>query len=255
MNSKYKQSKEELQQHFEDTVQALTLSAYAFDKGFTGEAKRLAAAIRVLAHDTDNSKSLLGQLGRKNIQFYDTCIPRDPKTVITYTGNIAINQTSSGAKYIAPLDYLPPDCPPKYVSFEDWWNGDIFVDKEGNNTTRRDLILALANKDGGAHVDPELDAKYANLSRLNSLGWCYSSSKGDAPLKEPERAALRQIAHEVLKSLDPQIPPMKPDFKGAIFMNPTAVVSDKQPLVAKVGRNEPCPCGSGKKYKRCHGKS
>lgn len=21
----------------------------------------------------------------------------------------------------------------------------------------------------------------------------------------------------------------------------------------KIGRNEPCPCGSGKKYKRCHG--
>jgi preprotein translocase subunit SecA len=21
----------------------------------------------------------------------------------------------------------------------------------------------------------------------------------------------------------------------------------------KVGRNEPCPCGSGKKYKNCHG--
>jgi hypothetical protein len=24
---------------------------------------------------------------------------------------------------------------------------------------------------------------------------------------------------------------------------------------AKVGRNEPCPCGSGKKYKRCHGEA
>ena len=23
----------------------------------------------------------------------------------------------------------------------------------------------------------------------------------------------------------------------------------------KVGRNEPCPCGSGKKYKACHGKN
>ena len=23
---------------------------------------------------------------------------------------------------------------------------------------------------------------------------------------------------------------------------------------AKVGRNEPCPCGSGKKYKACHGR-
>ena len=22
----------------------------------------------------------------------------------------------------------------------------------------------------------------------------------------------------------------------------------------KVGRNEPCPCGSGKKFKQCHGK-
>jgi preprotein translocase subunit SecA len=22
----------------------------------------------------------------------------------------------------------------------------------------------------------------------------------------------------------------------------------------KIGRNEPCPCGSGKKYKHCHGK-
>jgi preprotein translocase subunit SecA len=35
-------------------------------------------------------------------------------------------------------------------------------------------------------------------------------------------------------------------------------VSDPQtPFVRderKVGRNEPCPCGSGKKYKRCHGR-
>jgi preprotein translocase subunit SecA len=23
---------------------------------------------------------------------------------------------------------------------------------------------------------------------------------------------------------------------------------------AKVGRNDPCPCGSGKKFKQCHGK-
>ncbi|MBV5337259.1 MAG: SEC-C domain-containing protein [Deltaproteobacteria bacterium] len=29
-----------------------------------------------------------------------------------------------------------------------------------------------------------------------------------------------------------------------------------QPLLAgpKIGRNDPCPCGSGKKYKQCHGK-
>ena len=30
----------------------------------------------------------------------------------------------------------------------------------------------------------------------------------------------------------------------------------KRPYVRiekKIGRNEPCPCGSGKKYKKCHG--
>jgi len=31
---------------------------------------------------------------------------------------------------------------------------------------------------------------------------------------------------------------------------------DQQPVEteSKIGRNELCPCGSGKKYKRCHGK-
>ena len=32
---------------------------------------------------------------------------------------------------------------------------------------------------------------------------------------------------------------------------------EEQPFVRegrKVGRNEPCPCGSGRKYKQCHGK-
>jgi uncharacterized protein YecA (UPF0149 family) len=24
--------------------------------------------------------------------------------------------------------------------------------------------------------------------------------------------------------------------------------------IEKVGRNDPCPCGSGKKYKHCHGR-
>jgi preprotein translocase subunit SecA len=27
-----------------------------------------------------------------------------------------------------------------------------------------------------------------------------------------------------------------------------------QRAIGKVGRNDPCPCGSGKKYKHCHGR-
>ena len=29
---------------------------------------------------------------------------------------------------------------------------------------------------------------------------------------------------------------------------------DNENQFTKVGRNEQCPCGSGKKYKNCHGK-
>ena len=35
------------------------------------------------------------------------------------------------------------------------------------------------------------------------------------------------------------------------------VVEQKKPFVRpdrKIGRNDPCPCGSGKKYKHCHGR-
>ena len=31
------------------------------------------------------------------------------------------------------------------------------------------------------------------------------------------------------------------------------VVKDKDNIYANVGRNDPCPCGSGKKFKKCHG--
>ena len=43
-----------------------------------------------------------------------------------------------------------------------------------------------------------------------------------------------------------------PDETGAAHV--FADNSDPSSTVAVVGRNEPCPCGSGKKYKQCHGK-
>ena len=38
--------------------------------------------------------------------------------------------------------------------------------------------------------------------------------------------------------------------EGAEEQKPTTVKRSDD----KVGRNDPCPCGSGKKYKKCHGK-
>ncbi len=48
-----------------------------------------------------------------------------------------------------------------------------------------------------------------------------------------------------------------PDYDDALGQDADeTAASSTQPLVregAKVGRNDPCPCGSGKKYKQCHG--
>ena len=44
------------------------------------------------------------------------------------------------------------------------------------------------------------------------------------------------------------------EYKGAEAATDTR--EKQQPVRAevKIGRNDPCPCGSGKKYKQCHGK-
>jgi len=35
---------------------------------------------------------------------------------------------------------------------------------------------------------------------------------------------------------------------------PKAAIASPAPQSKKIGRNEPCPCGSGRKYKHCHGR-
>ena len=43
---------------------------------------------------------------------------------------------------------------------------------------------------------------------------------------------------------------------GSAQQGPQPAPQTRQPIVGKphIGRNDPCPCGSGKKYKNCHGK-
>jgi preprotein translocase subunit SecA len=44
------------------------------------------------------------------------------------------------------------------------------------------------------------------------------------------------------------------DFEEALGAGEEAKKAQPARAAAKVGRNEPCPCGSGRKYKHCHGK-
>lgn len=201
---KIKQTKQELLSHLADSVHFLQLSASAFDRGILGEAKRMAVTVRVLAHDTPNSRSLLGQLKYKtNMSFFDTAHDYKPDNLLSHHGLVGLKIISGNpadGSYHVPLTL--DGRPNKFILFADWWNKIVIVDGNKNIFRRRDIILSLANQDGGAHVDPELDLAYAQLSRQNSIGWVFTSAQGQKPLEAVESYSMRQIAHEVLVSID-----------------------------------------------------
>ena len=82
------------------------------------------------------------------------------------------------------------------------------------------------------------------------------------------RAQLPMRQEDVQEARQPQAPQrgMKAgrgnDFDRAAAQQRQAIDSSSQQpqkvmpvhVEKKVGRNDPCPCGSGKKYKNCHGR-
>ncbi|HUI55701.1 MAG TPA: preprotein translocase subunit SecA [Bryobacteraceae bacterium] len=78
------------------------------------------------------------------------------------------------------------------------------------------------SRDSGAAVDPNEEQKRAAKSQMEDF------TRNIQRKKEKELAALQ--------------------FGGDDSTGPKTVAAGK-----KVGRNDPCPCGSGKKYKKCHG--
>ena len=67
-------------------------------------------------------------------------------------------------------------------------------------------------------------------------------SDGDGQRREPAALPSRRAPANVNYS-----------YGAAASGGQDAKVETVQRQGAKVGRNDPCPCGSGKKYKKCHG--
>lgn len=200
--TKIKQTNAEFLLHLRDSISFLEASCAAFDAGFTGEAKRLATTIRVLIHDTDRSDSLLSLLKIKMKMVYlKTSSDFNPKNLLSHNGLVGLAMSDEGTTYKAFLGDGPPGNSTKYVYFSDWWNEIVIVDSRQAKFSRRSLILALTNKDGGAHVDPSLDEDYAHLTRSNSIGWTVSNGVDEKPLPEIELYSTRQIAYELLTSI------------------------------------------------------
>jgi len=72
---------------------------------------------------------------------------------------------------------------------------------------------------------------------------------------EPDEAEMRELHEEWLQTPRPALEGEKPADTldgGRLFPGKVETFRRETP---KVGRNDPCPCGSGKKFKRCCGKA
>lgn len=188
--------------------QFIEASASSFDEGFEAEAKRLAVVIRVLVHDAGrNSVSLLHQLGLKEkLAFFDSSEGISEQNLLSTPG-LAVLYNPSGSsegKYYAPLDDLPPFRVVRRSPFSTWWEAPVTRELSGAEWTRKDYVRVLANKEGGAHVDPRLDQKYLHLVHDNGLGIEFSDSQREPSVQLSNNivlASVRQIAHELHKTL------------------------------------------------------
>lgn len=61
---------------------------------------------------------------------------------------------------------------------------------------------------------------------------------------------------KMLKEAEPDLNRMGMQVDANAGIDDYVTVGDyRERRVIKVGRNDPCPCGSGKKYKKCCGKN
>ena len=178
----------------------LQLSMDAFDAGNEVAALQLAVTIRVLVHDTTNSASLLQQLGVKDSWQWITAASPVDKANVNTTWNLTLMAISAeGPVTWEPQgrDYLEQF--QTFVTFDEWWKTPVVKDENGAEFHRRGLVLVLANKAGGAHVD-KVPKDAEALRSQGSLGW--ESLQSGLITQSPIEPSVRTIAEELAYMID-----------------------------------------------------
>ncbi|WP_321396213.1 hypothetical protein [Emcibacter sp.] len=215
--TKYAKTEVDLREHLKQTYQSLCLSNHGYDQGFVGEAARIAQCIRVLVHDTNSSHSLLSQLNKKDIPFHSTPM-EDNKGNLLESHHLVYMRFGAGDDIFVPiLDDNPTRQPFDKIKFNSWWKQVVSrfpstienpvkgaTLSQAGTISRKQLVLTMANKDGGAHVDPVLTSHYAKMSKFNKGGWILGGGgKPDrSPTHGPQYATVRQIGHEIKLTLE-----------------------------------------------------
>ncbi|WP_207360207.1 hypothetical protein [Mycolicibacterium sp. S2-37] len=194
----------------------LDASSQLFDTGKPAEAKRIATTLRVLFHHKSRAQALMYQLGlHDGLGWLDTAGRVEPTNLLSQSNLTVVKMTTgpnADAQFVAPLsNYYSGPSPfaserqrGMLIPFEQWWTNAVIRDEDRTEFSRRDLVLAVADQDGGAHIDPEASEAHTRLADSNSMGWLFDDGRGagDRPLSSnPVFASLRQVSYEVMESI------------------------------------------------------
>jgi hypothetical protein len=176
-------------------------SCRAYDTGSKAEAIRIATIIRVLFHDSRRSTSLLTHLGATGVRVL-SAVPARPAGAIDYFFGMGAGELrDDGSVELVPnFDTGPPG---RMMAAKDWWQQPVFALRTGETLTRRDIVLAAANQDGGAYVDTEVAPAYSALATNGAGGTRYRVVGDHLELDNSRNlhwVSLRQMAYELLES-------------------------------------------------------
>ena len=147
-------SRTEILREFEEQMSAFQSSSAAFDAGQTWEAKRLATVVNILVHDHGRTISLLKQLRVKDaIRFRSSGHPLRDGNLLSEMPLVKIEMSSTGVRYLPLLGDRPPTSP-RWFPFSKWWEEPILRHGKRVSVSRKNLVMAMRNQDGGGHVDP-----------------------------------------------------------------------------------------------------
>jgi hypothetical protein len=193
-------TKAEVEASLISQLKLLLMSCAQYDEGLEDAGKFIAVSLRILLNHSDKgtSKALLEQVGLRAERFYSTAAPFDARNMSTTSSLTLMTLGPTGPRFVAPLSDVPTK--PRKIPFAAWWNEIVLSDSKKRQMSRRELVMNVANMEG-AHADPELDEAYMDLSRNNSIGFVVSSGGVETPFPGPHLACMRQIAHEVLITL------------------------------------------------------
>lgn len=257
-----KNATQNLMEELADQLDFLEKSATAYDNGYDDEIIRQATVIKVMIDDTHYSTCLLTRLGRKGIEFLDSSNMDEDSKTGAFARLVEMIEVESTEVAFPILD---DGNSTQHKEFDVWWHETVLVDATGNHYTRANIVNLSSSQKIYESVDESINADYDALKNKNLLGWPGGSDEKDEILRIDNLfPSMRQITHEVIKTIKLDYTCHKGQSEtdstesshDAVFGdNSDFPMSFNQERTAqsgkKVGRNDPCPCGSGKKYKKC----